>query len=125
MLKINTVLKESKISGTGCFADEFIEEGQIIWELYPSFDIIINKNKYEELPDIAKKYIDNFAYYNELEGGFILCSDNAKYFNHSEKPNCIAKEFFTVATRNIEKGEEITEDYYNFDELAKNKLILK
>jgi SET domain-containing protein len=122
MLTVKTFLAPSNISGTGCFATEFIVKDSVIWKLEPNFDLIITTDKFNDLPKIAQDYLSNFAYYNEFEGGYVLCSDNAKYFNHSDNPNCVAHGLLTIATMDIQAGEEITEDYFNFDELAKLKL---
>ena len=48
--------------------------------------------------------------------------DNARYTNHSYIPNTMAKGKKTLAARDIEAGEEITENYYTFDDLALSKL---
>ena len=44
---------------------------------------------------------------------WVLCGDNAKFFNHSETPNC--KDgiglSYTIADRDIKAGEELTGNY--------------
>lgn len=122
MLTVKTYLDKSSINGLGCFAEEFIASGSVLWTLNKTFDVVITKEEIGKLPDITKQYMEHFAYFNENEGGYVLCSDNAKYFNHSIEPNCIAQGLSTVAVKDIRVGEEITENYFNFDELAKQKL---
>ena len=122
MLTVKTYIDKSSINGIGCFADEFIEKNQIIWVLNNIFDVVMTIDQYNSLPIHTKDYMKHFAYYNEGEGGYVLCSDNAKYFNHSKDPNCIADGIYTRASRDIQKGEEILENYLVFDELASEKL---
>jgi hypothetical protein len=47
---------------------------------------------------------------------YIYCSDNAKYFNHSETPNIKDSPAgqFSVAIRDIKAGEELTCNYNDF-----------
>ncbi|MCB1496704.1 MAG: SET domain-containing protein, partial [Bauldia sp.] len=46
---------------------------------------------------------------------FVLCGDNARFMNHSSKPNADDIGDLTIACRDIAKGEEITCDYAKFD----------
>lgn len=123
MFTVKTFLGKSKINGLGSMADEFIPKGTIIWKFVENFDIKINDQEFKELPEIAQEFFLHFAYYNKEEGGYILCGDNARYTNHSSDPNMKTLDLTSsIATKDIQKDEEITEDYYNFDEFAKMKL---
>ena len=45
-----------------------------------------------------------------------LCSDDARFFNHSDEPNTGSISNDTdVALRDIQQGEELTCDYRTFD----------
>ena len=52
---------------------------------------------------------------------YILCSDDARFFNHSDTPNTESREVdgedevITVAKRDIQPGEELTDDYRMFE----------
>lgn len=123
MFTVKTYLAPSWISGTGVFASEFIKKGTIIWEFVFGFDVKLTNEMFEALPIQAKAYLLNFAYYNEAEGGWVLCSDNAKYTNHADAANMQAVNLIeSIATRDIQKDEEITENYYGFDLMADKKL---
>ena len=42
----------------------------------------------------------------------MLCWDNGRYVNHSFKSNCISTAYdFEIAVRDIQKGEELSDDY--------------
>ncbi len=49
----------------------------------------------------------------------MLCGDDARFFNHSDTPNCFdfpdERGGTTVAARDIDPGEELTSDYASFD----------
>jgi SET domain-containing protein len=120
MFNFRTYIKPSNIHGLGVFAAEFIPNGSVIWQL-STLDRKINEQSLQLLPENAKEYIKNYAYFSK--GYYILCFDNAKYTNHSIEPNMKGiNHKFCLATRNIYIGEEITENYYLFDEMAANKL---
>lgn len=53
-------------------------------------------------------------------GLYVLCGDDARFFNHSEDPNCFdfysdEEQDLTAARRDIRTGEELTCDYALFD----------
>lgn len=125
MFTFKTHIAQSTIHGMGCFASEFIPKGAIIWKFEENFDVKISESQLDEFPQIAKEFILFYGYLSTEEGGYILCTDNAKYTNHSDNPNMKMIDVInSIATRDIQVGEEITEDYYVFDEKAKEKLSM-
>jgi uncharacterized protein len=122
MLLIKTKIEASKISGTGLFANQFIPKGTKIWKFQPGFDLETEKNELDKLPEIAKKSFLKYAYFNSDTNKYILCFDDARFFNHSDNPNCIEEKYseeegegITVAARDIQKGEELTSNYREYD----------
>ncbi|MBI2056829.1 SET domain-containing protein [Candidatus Pacearchaeota archaeon] len=123
MLLVKTYLDKSKIQGIGLFADEFIPKGTLIWKFAPGFDFVLTKKDLDKLPEIAKVWVLHFGYYDANEGGYVICVDDARFFNHSENPNTDnPPEGWTVANKDIHKGEELTHNYFDFDPEAKLKL---
>ncbi|WP_395085672.1 SET domain-containing protein-lysine N-methyltransferase [Gracilimonas sp.] len=50
--------------------------------------------------------------YRNSKGNFVLCWDKGRFVNHSFKPNCMSTAHdFELAIRNIQPGEELTNDY--------------
>ncbi len=120
MFTIKTVLKESSIHGLWVFANEFVATGDIIWRFSKEIDKIFSKEEFDKLSANERSYI----YYNELEWWYVLCGDDAKYTNHSDDPNTkMLNPIETIAIKDIHIWDEITENYYNFDELALVKLM--
>lgn len=121
MLLVKTKIAPSNIAGTGLFADEFIPKGTWIWRFKKGFDIRVDKNYPNTLEEPTKSFFMTYAYQNHKTLNYILCSDDAKFFNHSDTPNnsCVDdpedEEPANVANRDIQTGEELTVDYREFD----------
>ncbi|MEK6945490.1 MAG: SET domain-containing protein [Nanoarchaeota archaeon] len=123
MLLVKTYLGKSKIHGLGLFAGEFIPKGKAIWKLVPGFDAILTKKDFNKLPKVAKDFVLHYGYYNENEGGWIICGDNSRFLNHSENANMIDGDNKPgIAKRDIKKDEELTCNYFEFDDEAGFKL---
>ncbi len=125
MLMVKTKLGPSKIHGIGLFANENISKGTLIWQYNPELDIKITKECLNSLPDVARDRILHYSYYNDNENLYILCFDDARFFNHSETPNTIddsSLESAVIAAKDIVIGEEITSNYLVFDGDAMRKL---
>ena len=126
MLLVKTYIDKSKINGIGLFAGEFIPKGTILWKFVPGFDFVLTKKDFNKLPEVAKLWVLHFSYHNKVEGGYVICVDDARFFNHSENPNIFDSDNQpSIAKRDIKKGEEITGNYFDFDADAKLKLAKK
>lgn len=87
MLLVKTKIAPSAIAGTGLFADEFIPKGTYIWRFGKGFDIRVNKNYPDTLQEPAKSFFKTYAYQNPKTLNYVLCADDARFFNHSDTPN--------------------------------------
>lgn len=115
MLMVNASAGRSRIHGKGLIARELIPEGTIVWILRPGFDVELTKQQFEELAPNSREQVARYVYTDVVSGNYILCSDDAKYMNHSDTPNTRTEGHQTVATNQIEPGQEITCNYYEFD----------
>lgn len=114
----------SSIHGLGCIARERIEKGEIVWRFDERFDKVIRKEVVDGLPAAARENLLNYAFVSRATGDYILCSDDSRFTNHSPDPNivCVVPEGTTdndlvcYAKRTILPGEEMTNDYREFDE---------
>ena len=117
---VKTKMGVSSIEGAGIFATEFIPKGTKIWELsFP--DIELTVAQVNALPDIARESFKHYAYFSKTKGTYILCFDDARFFNHSDDPNTKSIDSSDgqinadIAARDIQPGEELTTDYHVFD----------
>lgn len=130
MLLLKTVVKPSSIAGVGLFADQDIKEGDIVWQYTPDTCIIYTEKQFQSLLESFHKterqviqYYLTYSYYQKYLEGLIFCLDNGRFVNHSEQPNLAGPSNvplelawqFSVALRDIEKGEELMENYETYD----------
>ena len=121
MICVKTKVAPSTIQGLGWFADEFIPKGTVVWRFVSGFDVAMSATEFDGLPQQAKDFMSTYAYRSTKTDRYILCSDDAKYSNHSDAPNldCVypesEEEVVCVANRDIQPGEELTSDYSAFE----------
>ena len=123
-LLIKTELKNSQIHGLGVFTLEKISLGQTVWEHDAILDGFLHKNlilktKYT----IAKIHIEYLYPYDADIDCYIKACDNINFLNHSSDPNLSAPtKYIHIAARDIEIGEELTVNYADICDLAKDSL---
>ena len=113
MLLVKTYLDKSAIHGLGVFAAEFIRKETKIWRFVEGFDRCYSPKQFARLPKQAREFLKSYGY--KVDGEILFTVDNDHYINHSDTPNTYLKNGYTIARRNIRKGEEITNDYREFD----------
>jgi hypothetical protein len=123
MLLIRASVRPSPIHGLGCFTEERISAGQVVWIFDARIDTRVAIADLPTLPGSARDFLLAYRYEEMHEGErtIVLCGDHAKYMNHSDAPNLIDSET-NIAARDIEAGEELTCNYYTFDLDAHRKL---
>jgi SET domain-containing protein len=126
MLKIKTYIDKSSINGIGLFAAEAISKGTLIWEFTDFLDRTYSIHVVKNMPESdTKNFILKYAYLDKDIGipQYVLCVDDARFMNHAENSNTANGENrTTIASRDIEIGEEITCNYYEIDDAAQDKL---
>jgi hypothetical protein len=96
--------------GVGVFATAFIPTGTVVYVKDP-LEITIDGDDARMRDPVMGAIIERYSYV-EPSGQRILSWDLAKYMNHSCDPNTISTGYgFEIAIRDIEAGEEITDDY--------------
>ena len=81
MIFVKTRLEKSNIHGVGCFADEDIPKGTIIWAFTPGFDQEFSRQILEKLSTPARAQFLKYAYVSKKTGNYILCTDDTRFFN--------------------------------------------
>lgn len=116
MLLIKTKTRISEIHGIGLFADQFVPRGTMTWRFLQGFDLRLSKSILEKLSAPAREQFLKYSYLDSKSMLYELCSDDARFFNHSDTPNTVSIDDDTdVAARDIQPGEELTCDYRTFD----------
>ncbi len=103
--------------GYGVFATETIAEGTIVY-VKDSLELTITPTDYLMNTPEMQAMIDKYCYIDE-KGNHIVSWDFAKYVNHCCNCNTISTGYgFEIAIRDIQKGEQITDEYgiFNIEE---------
>jgi len=117
MILVKTKIGPSKINGIGLFANQFIPKGTLVQKFMPGFDLEISENEIPKLSEPAREQFLKYAYKNR-DGHYILCFDDTRFLNHSDSPNLISNnpnEEIDIAAVDIQKGDELTVNYKEFD----------
>jgi hypothetical protein len=111
MIHPNTEVKlVSKEIGLGVFATSLIPKGSITYILDEMELIYPESHPLLKNPDYLK-HINKYSYIDNV-GNRILSWDYAKYMNHDCDFNSISTGYgFEIAIRDIQAGEQITDDY--------------
>jgi uncharacterized protein len=121
MLLVPTRLAPSAIHGFGVFAAEPIARGAPVWRFAKGLDMEFEAAIVDTLPAHVQTFFSHYGYLDRNVNRIILCFDDARFVNHSDKPN-VATDYtqdaygVDVALRDIAAGEELTMDYANFEE---------
>lgn len=126
MFLVHTSLRPSSIQGLGCFAEEPIKKGQVVWQFEPRLDIRIPMNDLSGFPLVIQEHFRIYTYVEMSDGQEVMVysADLSKHMNHSDSPNLYDSpdNLQEIALRDIEVGEELTCNYYSFDLHATEKL---
>lgn len=117
MIHPDTELKKvNQKKGRGVFATAFIPKGTITYVKDP-LEIEVSPDDPRLQNPVIQDKIETYSYIDQ-NGIRIISWDNAKYVNHCCHCNTMSTGYgFEIAIRDIEAGEEITDEYgmFNFD----------
>lgn len=96
--------------GYGLFATQPIPCGTITWTL-DHLDRVLSPAAMAHQDPRYREILMKYSFRNN-RGEFIFCWDNGRFINHSFNSNCCLTPYnFELAIRDIEAGEELTDDY--------------
>lgn len=100
--------------GYGVFATAFIPKGSMVY-VKDSLEVEVTPEAYVQFSAAYQEVVEKYSYRDE-RGVRILSWDLAKYVNHCCQCNTISTGYgFEVALRDIQPGEEITDEYGIFN----------
>ena len=111
MLHPDTELRfVSDTIGYGVFATRRIPRGTITWARDP-LDQTFTTAQIAALPAIPRQVLGKYGFVDPA-GDVVLCWDHGRFVNHSCAATCLSPGHqFELAVRDIEAGEELTDDY--------------
>lgn len=96
--------------GHGVVATRRIPKGTITWVMDP-LDRVLAPSDVAGLDPLFHERLEHFTF-RDNQGRYVLCWDIARYVNHSSRANCYTTPYdFEIAVRDIEEGEQLTDDY--------------
>lgn len=115
MIHPSTVLRFiDEHKGYGVFATEFIPKGTITYAK-DNLEIQLSPQEYAQLSATLQAQVEKYSYIDE-HGRRIVSWDIAKYVNHCCNCNTMSTGYgFEIAIRDIQAGEEITDEYGLFN----------
>lgn len=100
----------NKHIGFGVFATKLIPKGTITWAI-DDLDQVLEPSFVNSLDPERYKLVKKYSYRDE-DGKYVLSWDLGRYVNHSSNANSMGTAYnFDIAVRDIQPGEEITNDY--------------
>ncbi len=96
--------------GHGVFATHFIPKGTIVW-VRDDLDQVFTPAEAAAMAPIYQEILEKYSFVDS-RGDIILCWDHSRFFNHACNANCMSAGYdFEIAVRDIQAGEELTDDY--------------
>lgn len=121
MLHKGYKISVSDLHGVGLFAAEDIKEGEVVYTASPLLDLNITQEQFDGLDEREKAEIKYWGYWDELAEKWHVDFDMSKFINHSFQAtltqNIDYETAYLVATRDIRRGEELTQNYLEFENL--------
>ena len=125
MLLVPTRIGPSSVHGIGVFALAPIAKSTPVWRFARGLDMEFGPDILPTLPTHVQQFFSRYGYLDRNVKRIVLCFDDARFVNHSDKPN-VATDYvrdpygLDVALRDIDAGEELTMDYGGFEENARH-----
>lgn len=119
MMHIDYKLDRSSKHGIGLFAGQKITKGQLIYTASPLLDVNISQKEFNTLSDREKTEVKYWGFFDKPSQKWHVDFDVSKFINHSKDPTVTQDinydEAYLIATRDIEEGEELTQNYLEFE----------
>ena len=119
MIHIKYKLAKSIHHGIGLFSDQDIEKGAVIYTASPKLDLNITNEIFESLDQRERDEILYWGFWIEEDKVWHVDFDVSKFINHSLDANITQDsthhDAHLVACRKIKNGEELTQNYLEFE----------
>lgn len=118
-MHIKYKLKASDLHGIGLFTDQPIQQGKVVYTASPLLDLNITQAQFDSLDQKEKDEILWWGFFDEPSQMWHVDFDVSKFINHSYNATLMQDashdEAYLVATRYIKPGEELTQNYLEFE----------
>jgi uncharacterized protein len=114
MMVVETELRPSTIHGIGVFLLEPVRRGDLLWQYDSRIDRVYSEYELVSLPDQAQRFLRTYCTFHQGSSLWVLCGDNGRHFNHSDRPNTVSDGIAfgrDHAAEDLPIGTELTSDY--------------
>jgi SET domain-containing protein len=114
MIHIAYTIQNSSTHGIGLFAGENIQKGDLIYSPSPFLDVDITQEQFNSLSSSEQKEVVYYGYFHPESNRWHVAFDAIRILNHGESDRANVtqdKGMVMKAKRDIQKGEEILQDY--------------
>ncbi len=119
MIHIQYRLDKSHKHGIGLFANQDIQAGELVYSASPKLDLNISQETFESLKSGEQEEIRYWGFWIEENKVWHVDFDMSKFINHSFQANisqdATKTDTYLIAVRDIKKGEELTQNYLEFE----------
>jgi SET domain-containing protein len=119
MIHIKYKLNKSDKHGIGLFADEDLKEGQLIYTASPLLDVNLTQEQFDSLSDREREEFQWWGFFDEPSQRWHVDFDVSKFINHSREGTVTQDkdhdEAYLVTSRDVKRGEELTQNYLEFE----------
>ena len=119
MLHKKCIVRSSDLHGAGLFADEEISKEEVVYSASPLLDVDISQEEFDSLNKEEQEQVKYWGFWDEPNNVWHVDFDISKFINHANPATLTQDEARTdaylVATRDIKKGEELTQNYLEFE----------
>jgi uncharacterized protein len=119
MIHIKYKLDKSNLHGVGLFADEDISKGKLIYTPSPLLDVNLTQEQFDSLDVKEKQEVRWWGFWDEPTKKWHVDFDVSHFINH-EREGTVTQDTshadaYLIAARDIKKGEELTQNYLEFE----------
>ncbi len=119
MIHIKYKLKTSDLHGIGLFTDQPIKQNDLIYTASPLLDLNITQEQFDSLNQKEKDEILWWGFFDQPSQMWHVDFDVSKFINHSLHATVTQDnsrdEAYLIAVRDISSGEELTQNYLEFE----------
>lgn len=118
-MQVQYKLDKSGLHGIGLFADQDITKGSLIYTASPLLDVNLTQEQFDSLTENEKKEVKWWGFFDQPTKKWHVDFDVSKFINHSYHATVtqdpIHTEAYLIAVRDIINGEELTQNYLEFE----------
>ena len=119
MIHIRYKLDRSAAHGVGMFADEDIAAGTLVYTPSPLLDVNLTQEQFDSLDEKEQREVRYWGFFDEPSQKWHVDFDVTHFINHADSATVSQDPAFAeahlVAARDIKAGEELTQNYREFE----------